>query len=141
MLSVRACDASVLHQQSNHPATRTTHPRTPCLLPACLCRAPGEKGDYYSEHIAPLRASAPASMRCVLVSATLPQHTFDELQELFVGLSAAFGPGLHRTATGGRTGVRAGVGGRWHAIAVGCAWVDVTDMTPAPCTADHPRVG
>lgn len=39
-------------------------------------------------------------MRCVLVSATLPQHTFDELQELFMGLGAAFGPGLHRTAQG-----------------------------------------
>lgn len=54
----------------------------------------------YTEHIAPLRAAAPSSMRCVLVSATLPQHTFDELQELFMGLGAAFGPGLHRTAQG-----------------------------------------
>jgi hypothetical protein len=54
----------------------------------------------YTEHIAPLRAAAPASMRCVLVSATLPQHTFDELQDLFMGLGAAFGPGLHRTAQG-----------------------------------------
>lgn len=54
----------------------------------------------YAEHIAPLRAAAPPSMRCVLVSATLPQHTFDELQELFMGLGAAFGPGLHRTAQG-----------------------------------------
>lgn len=54
----------------------------------------------YAEHIAPLRAAGGADMRCVLVSATLPQHTFDELQELFVGLGAAFGPGLHRTATG-----------------------------------------
>eukprot|EP00879_Flechtneria_rotunda_P033385 GHRR01036971.1.p1 GENE.GHRR01036971.1~~GHRR01036971.1.p1 ORF type:complete len:103 (+),score=31.83 GHRR01036971.1:296-604(+) len=54
----------------------------------------------YDEHIAPLRAAAPASMRCVLVSATLPQHTLDELQELFSGLGGAFGPGLHRTATG-----------------------------------------
>lgn len=53
------------------------------------------------EHVAPLRAAAPPSMRCVLVSATLPQHTFDELQELFMGLGAAFGPGLHRTAQGG----------------------------------------
>lgn len=56
----------------------------------------------YTEHIAPLRAAAPASMRCVLVSATLPQHTFDELQDLFMGLGAAFGPGLHRTAQGER---------------------------------------
>jgi hypothetical protein len=55
----------------------------------------------YGEHIAPLRAAAGAGMRCVLVSATLPQHTFDELQDLFVDLGAAFGPGLHRTATGG----------------------------------------
>lgn len=54
----------------------------------------------YTEHIAPLRAAAPPSMRCVLVSATLPQHTFDELQELFMGLGTAFGPGLHRTAQG-----------------------------------------
>lgn len=54
----------------------------------------------YSQHIAPLRAAGP-DMRCVLVSATLPQHTFDQLQELFPGLGAAFGPGLHRTASGG----------------------------------------
>jgi hypothetical protein len=54
----------------------------------------------YAEHIAPLRAAGSAELRCVLVSATLPQHTFDELQELFMGLGAAFGPGLHRTATG-----------------------------------------
>uniref|UniRef100_A0A383WC63 RNA helicase n=1 Tax=Tetradesmus obliquus TaxID=3088 RepID=A0A383WC63_TETOB len=54
----------------------------------------------YAEHIAPLRAAAGPGLRCVLVSATLPQHTFDELQELFMGLGAAFGPGLHRTATG-----------------------------------------
>lgn len=54
----------------------------------------------YGEHVAPLRAAGPASMRCVLVSATLPQHTFDELQELFPGLAAAFGPGLHRTSSG-----------------------------------------
>lgn len=53
----------------------------------------------YAEHVAPLRAASP-SVRFVLVSATLPQHTFDELQELFPGLGAAFGPGLHRTATG-----------------------------------------
>jgi hypothetical protein len=54
----------------------------------------------YAEHIAPLRAAGSPDLRCVLVSATLPQHTFDELQELFMGLGAAFGPGLHRTATG-----------------------------------------
>ncbi|KAF8070956.1 DEAD-box ATP-dependent RNA helicase 50 [Scenedesmus sp. PABB004] len=54
----------------------------------------------YAEHVAPLRAASGPGLRCVLVSATLPQHTFDELQELFMGLGAAFGPGLHRTATG-----------------------------------------
>ncbi|KAF6257544.1 P-loop containing nucleoside triphosphate hydrolase protein [Scenedesmus sp. NREL 46B-D3] len=54
----------------------------------------------YAEHIAPLHAAGSADLRCVLVSATLPQHTFDELQEMFMGLGAAFGPGLHRTATG-----------------------------------------
>jgi hypothetical protein len=67
-------------------------------LPAVYVCAGGEVD--YAEHIAPLRAAAPPSMRCVLVSATLPQHTFDELQELFMGLGTAFGPGLHRTAQG-----------------------------------------
>lgn len=62
----------------------------------------------YSEHIAPLRAASPPSMRCVLVSATLPQHTFDELQDLFMGLGAAFGPGLHRTAQGGQADSKLG---------------------------------
>jgi hypothetical protein len=78
------------------PFRRRTKPQLPCLL--LLFIAGGEVD--YTEHIAPLRAAAPASMRCVLVSATLPQHTFDELQELFMGLGAAFGPGLHRTAQG-----------------------------------------
>jgi hypothetical protein len=64
-----------------------------------LCGHAGGEVDY-TDHIAPLRAAAPPSMRCVLVSATLPQHTFDELQELFMGLGTAFGPGLHRTAQG-----------------------------------------
>jgi hypothetical protein len=69
-----------------------------CVL--LLVLAGGEVS--YAEHIAPLRAAGSDALRCVLVSATLPQHTFDELQELFMGLGAAFGPGLHRTATGER---------------------------------------
>jgi hypothetical protein len=69
----------------------------------CCCAAAAAGGEVsYAEHIAPLRAAGGAELRCVLVSATLPQHTFDELQELFMGLGAAFGPGLHRTATGER---------------------------------------
>jgi hypothetical protein len=70
------------------------------LLLLLLLLAGGEVS--YAEHIAPLRAAGSDALRCVLVSATLPQHTFDELQELFMGLGAAFGPGLHRTATGER---------------------------------------
>jgi hypothetical protein len=69
------------------------------LLRILLLLLPGGEVSY-AEHIAPLRAAARPELRCVLVSATLPQHTFDELQELFMGLGAAFGPGLHRTATG-----------------------------------------
>lgn len=54
----------------------------------------------YQDVIAPLRAAAPDTMRCVLVSATLPQHVMATLQQLFPGLKPAFGPGLHRTAVG-----------------------------------------
>ena len=81
----------------------TRHGLVSCELLVChplLVLSAGGEVDY-NEHIAPLRAAAPPSMKCVLVSATLPQHTFDEVQELFVGLGAAFGPGLHRTAAGG----------------------------------------
>ena len=48
----------------------------------------------------PLQAAAPASTRFVLVSATLPDHTFAALREAFPGLTPAFGPGLHRVAAG-----------------------------------------
>jgi len=62
--------------------------------PAAAAAASAGAEVSYGEHIAPLRAAAGPGMRCVLVSATLPQHTFDELQDLFVDLGAAFGPGL-----------------------------------------------
>ncbi len=49
----------------------------------------------------PLRAAAPASLRFVLVTATLPQHVFGLLREVWTDLQPVFGPGLHRTAPGG----------------------------------------
>jgi ATP-dependent RNA helicase DDX18/HAS1 len=59
----------------------------------------GGEGNY-EEYIAPIKAAAPEGLRFLLVSATLPQHTYHQLQDLFPGLRAAFGPGLHRTAAG-----------------------------------------
>lgn len=48
----------------------------------------------------PLLLSAPKKTRFVLVTATIPQHVTDQLLECFPGMQAAFGPGLHRTASG-----------------------------------------
>ena len=48
----------------------------------------------------PLKAAAPASLRFVLVTATLPQHTLAQLRLDFPNLALASGPGLHRTAVG-----------------------------------------
>lgn len=50
--------------------------------------------------MAPLQEAAPPSTRFVLVSATLPDHTFATLREAFPGLAPAFGPGLHRVSAG-----------------------------------------
>jgi len=84
------------------PCSRAEPSSSCCAVLCCVLWYPAGGEVDYSEHIAPLRAASPPSMRCVLVSATLPQHTFDELQDLFMGLGAAFGPGLHRTAQGGQ---------------------------------------
>lgn len=54
----------------------------------------------YTQDIKPVQDVAPPGLRFVLVSATLPQHICDQLQQLFPGLQAMFGPGLHRPAAG-----------------------------------------
>ncbi|GLI63965.1 hypothetical protein VaNZ11_007133, partial [Volvox africanus] len=59
----------------------------------------GAQADFASQ-VAPLRAAAPLSLRFVTVTATLPQHVFAELREVWPGLQTVFGPGLHRTAAG-----------------------------------------
>ncbi len=50
--------------------------------------------------VEPLLLAAPKKTRFVLVTATIPQHVTDQLLECFPGMQAAFGPGLHRTASG-----------------------------------------
>jgi hypothetical protein len=65
---------------------------------------PGDKADFSSQ-VAPLRAAAPSSMRFVLVTATMPQHTFAELRDIWPEIRTVLGPGLHRTAAGGRGGL------------------------------------
>ncbi len=54
----------------------------------------------FEAQIAPLREAAPPSLRFLLVTATLPQHTADSLRGAFKDLALASGPGLHRTAAG-----------------------------------------
>ncbi|GBF95962.1 DEAD-box ATP-dependent RNA helicase [Raphidocelis subcapitata] len=56
--------------------------------------------ETYREQVEPLQAAAPMTTRFVLVSATLPAHTFQSLREAFPGVTPAFGPGLHRVAAG-----------------------------------------
>ncbi|KAG2448777.1 hypothetical protein HYH02_006129 [Chlamydomonas schloesseri] len=59
----------------------------------------GERAAFL-EQVAPLRAAAPSTMRFVLATATLPQHIFAQLREVWPDLMPVFGPGLHRTAAG-----------------------------------------
>ncbi|EFJ52361.1 hypothetical protein VOLCADRAFT_86719 [Volvox carteri f. nagariensis] len=65
----------------------------------------GDRADF-SAQIVPLHAAAPPSLRFVLVTATLPQHVFAELKDVWPrgegegGIRTVFGPGLHRTAAG-----------------------------------------
>ncbi len=66
------------------------------------CTITTDAGDTakFEEQLSPLRAAAPASLRFVLVTATLPQHTVEVLREAFEDITLASGPGLHRTAPG-----------------------------------------
>ncbi|GIL94529.1 hypothetical protein Vretimale_758 [Volvox reticuliferus] len=59
----------------------------------------GDRADFTAQ-VTPLRAAAPPTLRFVMVTATLPQHVFAELREVWPGLQTVFGPGLHRTAAG-----------------------------------------
>ena len=59
----------------------------------------GERAAFL-EQVAPLRAAAPSTMRFMLATATLPQHIFAQLREVWPDLMPVFGPGLHRTAAG-----------------------------------------
>ncbi len=43
---------------------------------------------------------APAGLRFVLVTATLPQHTLARVRQNFPDIALAMGPGLHRTSPG-----------------------------------------
>ena len=75
----------------------------PCSDRVCFADAAGSAGStegMFAEQVAPLQAAAPASTRFVLVTATLPAHTFEQLQQDFPGITAAIGPNLHRTSLG-----------------------------------------
>jgi hypothetical protein len=52
----------------------------------------------FAMQIEPLRLAAPVSTRFVLVTASLPELTWMELQGEFPGIQAVLGPGLHRSA-------------------------------------------
>ncbi|KAK9811880.1 hypothetical protein WJX72_011720 [[Myrmecia] bisecta] len=54
----------------------------------------------FAEQIQPLRQAAGTDVRFVLVTATLPEYIYAQLQQDFPGIQAAIGPGLHRTAPG-----------------------------------------
>ncbi|KAK9838223.1 hypothetical protein WJX84_007751 [Apatococcus fuscideae] len=65
-----------------------------------LLGSAGSTEGMFAEQVAPLQAAAPVSSRFVLVTATLPTHTFEQLQQDFPGITAAIGPNLHRTSLG-----------------------------------------
>ncbi|GFH24614.1 uncharacterized protein HaLaN_22441, partial [Haematococcus lacustris] len=52
----------------------------------------------FEEQVSPLKDVAPPSMRFVMVTATLPQHTALALRSQFRDIQLVTGPGLHRTA-------------------------------------------
>jgi ATP-dependent RNA helicase DDX18/HAS1 len=54
----------------------------------------------FAEQVAPLKEACPPSTRWILVTATLPNDVYMQLEPLFPGLVSALGPGLHRTAPG-----------------------------------------
>jgi ATP-dependent RNA helicase DDX18/HAS1 len=54
----------------------------------------------FAEQVAPLKQACPPSTRWILVTATLPNDVYMQLEPLFPGLVSALGPGLHRTAPG-----------------------------------------
>jgi ATP-dependent RNA helicase DDX18/HAS1 len=54
----------------------------------------------FAEQVAPLKQACPTTTRWILVTATLPNDVYMQLEPLFPGLVAALGPGLHRTAPG-----------------------------------------
>jgi ATP-dependent RNA helicase DDX18/HAS1 len=58
----------------------------------------------FQAQIQPLRDAAPPSLRFVLVTATLPTHTAEELKQVFKDITLCSGPGLHRTAPGNAEG-------------------------------------
>lgn len=54
----------------------------------------------FEDQVSPLKDVAPPSMRFVMVTATLPQHTALALRSQFRDIQLVTGPGLHRTAAG-----------------------------------------
>ena len=67
-------------------------------------RTPPFAGDrsLFSEQFTAIRQAAPDSTRFVLVTATVPEETFEHLSQTeFPGMKVAFGPRLHRPSSGG----------------------------------------
>ena len=60
----------------------------------------GERSEF-AEQFAAIRQAAPDSTRFVLVTATVPEETYEQLSRTaFPGMKVAFGPRLHRPSSG-----------------------------------------
>ena len=64
--------------------------------------------------LAPLREAVPPSTRFVLVTATLAEPVFAQLQRDFPGIAAAFGPGEPTTVCLGCTSSTSGISHALH---------------------------
>lgn len=54
----------------------------------------------FAEEVLPIKGLCPEATQFVFVTATMPEHVFQDIEAYFAGIVGALGPGLHRTSPG-----------------------------------------